>query len=90
VAVTLLFDTFLNDVRYATRVLRRSPLFTATAGLSLAIGIGATTAVFTVANALLFRAPVGVIAPSRLVDIGVSRNGRPGAPRDGHRSHGSA
>ena len=48
-------------------------MFTATATLSLAIGIGANTAIFTVANALLFRPPTGVTEPSRLVVIGTAR-----------------
>lgn len=43
-------DTFLQDVRYAARLLRRNPLFTLTAALSLAIGIGATTTIFAVAS----------------------------------------
>ena len=43
--------------------------------LSLAIGIGANTTVFTVVNALLFQPPVGVVEPDRLVDIGTSRKG---------------
>jgi putative ABC transport system permease protein len=64
-----LFDTFLQDVRYAGRLLRRNPLFTLTAALSLAIGIGATTTIFTVTNGLLLRSAVGVTDPDRLVDI---------------------
>src|SRR5437899_7838694 len=43
-----------RDLRHAARLLRRSPIFTATAALSLAIGIGADTTIFTVAKALLF------------------------------------
>ena len=43
--------------------------------MSLAIGIGANTTVFTVANALLLQPPPGVIDPSRLVDIGTTRGG---------------
>ena len=62
-------DTMLRDVRYAERLLWRNPLFTITAALSLAIGIGATTAVFTVANGLLLRAAAGVADPGSLVDI---------------------
>ena len=48
-------------------------MFTATAALSLAIGIGANTAIFTVANALLFRPPAGIADPSELVVIGTAR-----------------
>jgi hypothetical protein len=68
-------DEFLQDVRYAVRLLRRNPLFGLTAAMSLAIGIGANTTIFTVARALLFHVPIGVIEPGRLVDVGFSRNG---------------
>jgi len=50
-----MLETFLQDVRYAVRLLRRSPLFTATAALSLAIGIGANTTIFSIASTLLLR-----------------------------------
>jgi predicted permease len=62
-------ETLVQDLRYAARVLRRSPLFTATATLSLAIGIGASTSIFTVMNALLLRAAPGVAEPAGLVDV---------------------
>src|SRR5687767_3233097 len=62
-------DTLLQDVRYGARLLRRNPLFTLTAAVSLAIGIAATTTIFTVANGLLMRSAVGVADPDRLVDI---------------------
>ena len=66
-------DDARRDVSYAVRMLRRNPIVAATVVLSIAVGIGANTAVFTVANALLFRRPAGVLEADRLVDIGVSR-----------------
>jgi predicted permease len=66
---------FIQDITYGARQLRRNPLLTLTAVLTLAISIGANTTVFTVANSLLFRDPVGVADPGRLIDIGVSFNG---------------
>lgn len=48
-------ESFLQDLAYGARVLRRSPLFTAAAVASLAIAIGAGTTVFTLADALLLR-----------------------------------
>lgn len=48
-------DTFIQDVRFGLRLLRRSPVFSIVAVLSLAVGIGATTAVFSLADAMLFR-----------------------------------
>ena len=65
-----------RDLRHAARLLRRNPLFALTAALSLAIGIGANTTIFTVANALLFQPPAGVAEPDRLVDIGTRTDGR--------------
>src|SRR6476619_3418969 len=62
-----------QDAAHGLRLLLRSPIFTATAALSLAIGIGANTAIFTVANALLFRPPAGIANPSELVVIGTAR-----------------
>jgi predicted permease len=67
------FSDAAQDVRHGARLLRRDPLFTLTAALSLAIGIGATTSAFTVADALLFRPPAGVMDAGRLVDIGSTR-----------------
>ena len=71
-----MFDSWLQDLRYAVRLLRRNPLFALTAVLSLAIGIGANTTIFAIANALLFKPPPGVVEPDRLVDVGRSRNGQ--------------
>src|SRR6266487_582052 len=71
-----MLDSWLQDVRYAARLLRRNPLFALTAVLSLAIGIGANTTIFTIANALLFKPPAGVMESDRLVDVGRSQNGQ--------------
>jgi predicted permease len=65
-----------RHLRYAVRVLARSPLFTLTAVLSLAIGLGANTAIFTIANALLLAPTHGVEDMDRLVDIGRTHDGR--------------
>ena len=46
---------FLRDVRFGGRLLRRSPAFTVTAALSLALGIGGATSVFTLVNAVVLR-----------------------------------
>lgn len=59
-----------QDVRYAARQLRRSPLFTATAILTLALGVGANAAIYTVMDALLWR-PLAVQEPDRLAEIGL-------------------
>ncbi len=64
-----------QDLRFGARLLRKQPGFTLVAVLTLAFGIGANTAIFSVANALLFRPPVGVAKPGELVDIGRSRGG---------------
>jgi predicted permease len=66
-------DDARRDFRHAARLLRRNPIFALTAAVSLAIGIGADTTIFTVANGLLFHEPVGVAEPGRLVDIGGTR-----------------
>src|SRR5499433_872345 len=70
----VLLESWLADVRYALRWLARSPGFTFVAVISLAIGIGFNTALFTVVDALLFK-PLPVAAPDRLVDIFTSASG---------------
>src|SRR3954466_4617296 len=56
-------DDARRDLRHAGRLLQRNPIFTLTAVLSLAIGVGANVTVFTIANALLLQAPAGVADP---------------------------
>ena len=63
-----LLNDFLQDVRYAIRQLRTSPVFTLTAIVSLAMGIGANAAVFTVVERLLLR-PLAVSNPHELVYV---------------------
>jgi predicted permease len=62
------FENLTADVRFALRWLRRSPGFTAVAIVSLAIGIGFNTALFTLVDAVVFR-PLPVSQPDRLAEI---------------------
>src|SRR5580698_8019469 len=64
----LAFDALWREFRYAARQLRRSPTFTATALMTLALGIGANVVVFSVLNALILR-PLDVPQPAGLYNV---------------------
>ena len=66
-----LIETVAQDVRYALRGFRHSPAFAITAILTLALGIGATTAVFSVVDRILFR-PLPYAHPDQLVSVGLT------------------
>ena len=61
--------TILDDIRYAARVLVKNPMFTSVVVLTLALGIGLNTAVFSVIDGLLLRPLPGTRAPNELVQL---------------------
>jgi predicted permease len=67
-------EALLHDARYALRGLRRSPAFTATVILTLALGIGATTAIFSVIDGVLLK-PLAYPHPEQLVAVWLTAPG---------------
>src|SRR4026209_644130 len=67
-AANMAMSTFFQDLKFGVRLLAKTPGFTAVAALSLALGIGANTTIFTLVNAVLLN-PLPVEDPSQLVSV---------------------
>ena len=78
------FDLLRQDLRFAVKSFLRTPGFTAVAVLTLAIGIGANTAIFSAVNALLLR-PLPYPEPDRLMKVSLSSPASAHGPADTNR-----
>ena len=79
-------DTVLQDLRIAVRALARQRTFTMVAVLTLALGVGATTAIFSVVYGILLK-PLPYAESDRLVTFGQTARSDPQEPVDGSSSH---
>ena len=71
-----MLDSLCSDLRIAIRSLARRPLFLLVPVLSLAVGIGANTAIFFAVKTLLLSDPLGIPNADRMVEVGRGRDGR--------------
>lgn len=71
--------SMLQDIRFAARQLRKNPAFALTTVLTLAVGIGATTAIFSLVNTVLLR-PLPVPVPERLASLQLAAPGPGSTP----------
>jgi predicted permease len=62
-------ESFMQDLRYVLRSLKRSPTFVISATLTLALGLGANAALFSILDRLYLEAPAGVTAPERVLRL---------------------
>lgn len=71
--------SMLQDIRFAARQLRKNPAFALTTVVTLAVGIGATTAIFSLVNTVLLR-PLPVPVPERLASLQLAAPGPGSTP----------